>query len=79
MARGRKPGKRTNKTVKVSLPKKTYYILYGIAGNNEMKLNKLIKTIIEERLDNSTIADLSKLLESGRKEKEEAAAKEAEE
>ncbi len=72
MARGRKPGKRTNKTVKVSLPKKTYYILYGIAGNNEMKLNKLIKTIIEERLDNSTISDLSKLLETTKKEKEEA-------
>ncbi|WP_456397593.1 hypothetical protein [Desulfurobacterium sp.] len=77
MARGRKPGKRTNKTVKVSLPKKTYYILYGIAGNNEMRLNKLIKTIIEERLDNSTISDLSKLLETGKKEKEDT--KEAEE
>jgi len=71
MARGRKPGKRTNKVVKVSLPKKIYYILYGIAGNNEQKLNKLIKTIIEEKLDNSTIADLTKLLESTKKEKEE--------
>ncbi|SNR66760.1 hypothetical protein [Desulfurobacterium atlanticum] len=71
MARGRKPGKRTNKVVKISLPKKIYYILYGIAGNNEQKLNKLIKTIIEEKLDNSTMADLTKLLENAKKEKEE--------
>ncbi len=71
MVRGRKPGKRTNKAVKVSLPKKTYYILYGIAGNNELKLNKLIKTILEERLENSTVAELTQLIDGIKKEKEE--------
>ncbi len=65
--RGRKPGKRTNKIIKVSLPKKLYYILYGIAGNNDVKLNRLIKLIIEEKLENSTIAELSGLLESSAK------------
>ena len=45
MARGRKPWKRANKTVKLSLPKKLYFVLYGIAGNNEQKMNKLIKSI----------------------------------
>lgn len=69
MARGRKPGKKVNKIVKLSLPKKTYFILYGIAGNNEQKLNRLIKAIIDEKLENSTIAELYQLVE-GKKEKE---------
>ena len=43
MTRGRKAGKRTNKTVGLSIPKRLYYIPYGIAGNNEQKLNKPIK------------------------------------
>ncbi len=76
MARGRKPGKRTNKTVKLSIPKKTYYILYGIAGNNEQKLNRLVRLIIDEKLSNSTISDLTKLLETGRKEQEESSSSE---
>jgi len=70
MARGRKPGKRTNKTVKFSIPKKTYYILYGIAGNNEQKLSRLIKLIVEEKLSNSTVSELSAMLET-KKAKEE--------
>ena len=71
MARGRKPGKRANKTVKLSLPKKLYFVLYGIAGNNEQKMNKLIRSIIEEKLENSTISELSQMLESSKREKEE--------
>ncbi len=63
MARGRKGGKRANKIVRLSLPKKIYYILYGVAGNNEQKLNKLIRNIIEERLEYSTIGELEELLE----------------
>jgi len=63
MARGRKGGKKSNKVIRLSLPKKIYYILYGIAGNNEQKLNKLIRNIIEERLEYSTIGELEELLE----------------
>ncbi|MEO2065134.1 MAG: hypothetical protein ABGX17_01380 [Desulfurobacteriaceae bacterium] len=71
MARGRKAGKRTNKTVRLSIPKRLYYILYGIAGNNEQKLNRLIRTIIEEKLENSTVAEIASMLESKSKVKEE--------
>ncbi|RKQ63433.1 hypothetical protein C7457_0304 [Thermovibrio guaymasensis] len=71
MARGRKAGKRANKVVRLSIPKKLYYILYGVAGNNEQKLNRLIRLIIEEKLNSSTVAELSQLLESQKREKEE--------
>jgi|GEM_PF-970612 hypothetical protein len=71
MARGRKAGRRVSRIVKVPLPKKTYYILYGIAGNNEQKLNRLIRTIIEEKLQNSTIAELTAILESAKRGREE--------
>ncbi|TCK05372.1 hypothetical protein [Phorcysia thermohydrogeniphila] len=74
MARGRKPGKRANKVVKLSLPKRIYYVLYGIAGNNEQRMNKLIRAILEEKLENSTLAELASLLETGRREKEEETA-----
>ena len=74
MARGRKTGKRANKLVKLSLPKRLYFVLYGIAGNNEQKMNKLIRSIIEEKLENSTISELSQMLESSKKEKEETEA-----
>jgi len=63
MAKGRKRGKRTNKTVRLSIPKRLYYILYGIAGNNEQKLNRLIRIIIEEKLESSTVAEIASLLE----------------
>ncbi|HIC87210.1 MAG TPA: hypothetical protein EYP03_03110 [Aquificae bacterium] len=63
MARGRRGGKKSNKVIRLSLPKKIYYILYGVAGNNEQKLNKLIRNIIEERLEYSTIGELEELLE----------------
>jgi len=75
MARGRKAGKRANKTVRLSIPKKLYYILYGVAGNNEQRLNRLIRLIIEEKLNSSTVAELTELLERKREreEKEEEA------
>ena len=74
MARGRKPGKRANRIVKLSIPKKTYAVLSGIAGNNEQTLNRLIRGIIKEKLSTSTIAELSKLIEpapKGKKAKRE--------
>ncbi len=73
MARGRKPGKRVNRIIKLSLPKKTYAILSGIAGNNEQRLNRLLRSIIEEKLSNSTIAELSALIEPVVKKKAEKA------
>ncbi|WP_457680131.1 hypothetical protein [Thermovibrio sp.] len=76
MARGRKAGKRANKVVRLSIPKRLYYILYGIAGNNDQKLNRLIRLIIEEKLNSSTITELSMLLEGRREEKEEKEEKE---
>ncbi len=76
MAKGRKPGKRANKVVRISIPKRTYSILYGIAGNNNQKLNRLIKNIIEQRLNSSTVAELSKLIEPTPREKTEEKAEE---
>jgi len=70
MAKGRREGKRTNKTIRLSIPKRLYYILQGIAGNNEQKLNRLIRIIIEEKLKNSTVAEIASMLESKSKAKE---------
>jgi len=71
MARGRKAGKRANRVVRLSIPKRLYFILLGVAGNNEQKLNRLIRLIIEEKLENSTVAELSQLLEPSRRKEEE--------
>ena len=72
MARGRKAGKRANRVVRLSIPKRLYFILLGVAGNNEQKLNRLIRLIIEEKLENSTVAELSQLLEPTKRKEEEA-------
>ncbi len=71
MARGRKAGKRANRIVRLSIPKRLYFILLGVAGNNEQKLNRLIRLIIEEKLENSTVAELSQLLEPAKRKEEE--------
>lgn len=71
MARGRKAGKRANRIVRLSIPKRLYFILLGVAGNNEQKLNRLIRLIIEEKLENSTVAELTQLLEPTKRKEEE--------
>ena len=71
MARGRKTGKRTNRVIRLSIPKRLYYILAGIAGNNEQKLNRLIRLIIEEKLSKSTLLELTELIDSSRKQERE--------
>ncbi len=71
MARGRKAGKRANRIVRLSIPKRLYYILLGVAGNNEQKLNRLIRLIIEEKLENSTVSELAQLLEPAKRKGEE--------
>jgi len=73
MARGRKAGKRANRIVRLSIPKRLYFILLGVAGNNEQKLNRLIRLIIEEKLENSTVAELAQLLEPAKRKGEEEA------
>ena len=76
MARGRRGRRKGVKSVKLSLSKRTYNILYGIAGNNEQKLNRLIKLIIEEKLENSTVGELAQMLGPTKREKEEEEAEE---
>ncbi len=71
MARGKRGRRKGVKSVKLSLPKRTYYILYGVAGNSDQKLSRLIKLIIEEKLENATVAELSQMLEAKKREKEE--------
>ncbi len=71
MARGRKAGKRANRIVRLSIPKRLYFILLGVAGNNEQKLNRLIRLIVEEKLENSTVAELAQLLEPTKRKGEE--------
>ena len=71
MAKGRKKGKRTNRIIRLSIPKRLYYILSGIAGNNEQKLNRLIRLIIEDKLSKSTLPELSELIEPSKKQESE--------
>ncbi|MFN3814108.1 MAG: hypothetical protein ACK4SM_05755 [Aquificaceae bacterium] len=76
--RGRKKGGPRYKRVVLSLPKRLYYVLNGIAIGDERKLNRLIKGILEDKLTESTVAELELYL--GRieeeEEKEEATEKE---
>jgi hypothetical protein len=56
--RSRKKGGPRYKKVHLSLPKRLYSILNGLAMGDERKLNRLIKAIIEEKLQESTVAEL---------------------
>ena len=67
--RGRKKGGPRYKKVHLSLPKRLYSILNGIAMGDERKLNRLIKGIIEEKLQEATVAELEAYI-SGEKEEE---------
>jgi len=79
MARkGRKRGGPRYKRVSLSLPKRLYLVLSGIAMGDEKRLNRLIKGILEDKLQESTVAELELYLrkseEEEREEKEEAEA-----
>ncbi len=67
--RGRKKGGPRYKRVALSLPKRLYYVLNGISMGDERKLNRLIKGILEDKLMESTVAELELYL--GRVEEEE--------
>jgi len=71
--RGRKKGGPRYKKVHLSLPKRLYSILNGIAMGDERKLNRLIKGILEEKLQESTVAELEAYISGGSETEEETA------
>lgn len=66
----RKGGPRYKRVV-LSLPKRLYYVLNGIAMGDERKLNRLIKGILEDKLMESTVAELELYLGRGEELEEE--------
>jgi hypothetical protein len=78
--RGRKKGGARYRRITLSLPKRLYYVLNGIAMGDERKLNRLIKGILEDKLMESTVAELELYLGRGEElEEEEEMGEEAEE
>jgi len=73
--RGRRKGGPRYKKVSLSLPKRLYSILNGIAMGDDRKLNRLIKGILEEKLQEATVAELEAYI-SGEKEEEELSSEE---
>jgi len=69
--RGRKRGGPRYKRVSLSLPKRLYSILNGIAMGDERKLNRLIKGILEEKLQEATVAELEAYITGTTEEEEE--------
>ncbi len=69
--KGRKKGGPRYKRLTISLPKRLYYVLNGIALGDEKKLNRLIKGILEDKLMESTVAELEVYLGRGEEEEEE--------
>ena len=64
------------KRVVLSLTKSLYYVLNGIAMGDERKLNRLIKGILEDKLMESTVAELELYLGRAEEEEEEEQAQE---
>jgi len=63
----------------LSLPKRLYSVLNGIAMGDERKLNKLIKGIVLEAISKKTIAELESYISSSEVEKETIEVEEIEE
>ncbi len=76
--RGRRKGGPRYKKVSLSLPKRLYSILNGIAMGDDRKLNRLIKGILEEKLQESTVAELEAYITGEKEEEEETLKEEAE-
>ena len=68
--RGRKRGGPRYKKVSISLPKRLYFILNGIAMGDDKKLNRLVRGIIEDKLEESTVAELELYLKRPVEEEE---------
>ncbi|NPA42269.1 MAG: hypothetical protein GXO18_08360 [Aquificae bacterium] len=72
MARkGRRRGGPRYKKVSLSLPKRLYLVLSGIAMGDDKKLNRLIKGILEDKLQESTVAELEMYLKKIEEEEKE--------
>jgi len=67
----KKKGGARYKKIKLSLPKRLYMILNGVAMGDERKLNRLIKGIIEDKLAESTVKELELYLSKLEEEPEE--------
>lgn len=74
----RKKGGARYKRITLSLPKRLYFVLNGIAMGDERKLNRLIKGILEDKLMESTVAELELYLGRGEEEEEERVSEEEE-
>ena len=70
MARRGKKGGRRYKKVSLSLPKRLYSVLNGIALGDPIKLNRLIKGILLEAISEKTISELESYIFSGEVEEE---------
>lgn len=77
--RGRKKGGARYRRITLSLPKRLYYVLNGIAMGDERKLNRLIKGILEDKLMEPTVAELELYLGRGEELEEEEEMEEVEE
>jgi hypothetical protein len=67
--RKRKRGGPRYKKVCISLPKRIYSVLNGIAMGDDRKINRLIKAILEEKLQESTVAELEAYISSAKRKK----------
>ncbi len=76
--RGRKKGGPRYKKVSLSLPKRLYFVLNGIAMGDDKKLNRLIRGILEDKLMESTLAELELYLGKGEEEAPQSKEKEEE-
>ncbi len=69
--KGRRRGGPRYKKVSLSLPKRLYLVLNGIAMGDAKKLNRLIKGILEDKLQESTVAELEMYLKKVEEEEKE--------
>ncbi|MEN3034226.1 MAG: hypothetical protein ABDH18_04480 [Aquificaceae bacterium] len=64
----RKKGGPRYRRVTLSLPKRLYHVLNGIAMGDERRLNRLVKGILEDKLTESTVSELELYLGRGDEE-----------
>jgi len=69
--RAKRRGGPRYKKVSLSLPKRLYLVLNGIAGGDDKKLNRLIRGILEDKLQESTVAELEMYLRKTEEEEKE--------
>ncbi|HIQ30814.1 MAG TPA: hypothetical protein EYH49_01440 [Aquifex aeolicus] len=72
-AKGRRRGGPRYKKVSVSLPKRLYLVLNGIAMGDAKKMSRLIRGILEDKLQESTVAELEMYLRKPEEEEKEGA------